>query len=174
MKTFKMFLLGCTAMLCLAASALAAEKVAVKESVSPDYGPEGRKFGAGIILGDPTGFTAKGFLSPKMAIDAMASWSFTEEAFLIIGDLTYEFAQIPVRSSSLTLPFYAGAGGKIGFDRGGRNNGRTVGGIRIPLGIAAQFTHQPIEVFVEVAPGMEVAPSTTTDVTGGVGARFYF
>lgn len=138
------------------------------------YGPKEKKFGAGIVLGDPTGFTLKGYVAPKLAIDGFVSWSFVEEAFVLIGDVIYEFAEIPVETRKITLPFYAGAGAKIGVDQGGKNNNRTVAGLRIPVGIAVQFVQYPIEIFLEVAPGMEVAPSTAVDVTGGLGGRYYF
>lgn len=139
--------------------------------VSP-YGPEARRFGAGLYLGEPTGLTFKGYVSDRMALDGLASWSFVDKAFTLIGDMTYDFFDIPVHDNRLTLPFYAGIGGKLGIrsDPGDR----TVGGIRIPVGLALQLVQYPIEVFFELAPGIDVAPATEFDLTGGLGARFYF
>lgn len=146
----------------------------VANAGSSAYGPKGKRFGAGLYLGEPTGITFKGYVSPRLAIDGIAAWSFTERAVTFIGDVTYDFVDIPINSSTLTMPFYAGAGGKISLDRGGRDNGRTTGGVRVPVGISLQFTNHPVEVFFEIAPGMEVAPDTRFDLTGGVGVRFYF
>lgn len=147
---------------------------AVDAKTPAEYGPKAKRFGAGIFLGEPTGVTFKGYLTKPLALDAYASWSFADDAFVIISDVTYEFLDIPVDTDNFTLPFYAGAGAKIGFDRKGKNKGKTTGGIRVPLGVAMQFVKHPIEVFFEVAPGIELAPSTEADVTGGMGGRFYF
>lgn len=142
-------------------------------SVSP-YGPKGKRFGVGLSVGDPTGFTFKGYLTQQWAIQGIFAWSFVDESFTLIGDAVFDFFDIPVETKKFHLPFYAGVGAKASFDKGGRNHDRTVGGIRIPVGVAMQFVKYPIEVFFEIAPGMEVAPSTDFDITGGLGARFYF
>jgi len=136
------------------------------------YGPEGKRFGAGLYLGEPTGLTFKGYINSRLAINGIAAWGLRDEAFTVIGDVLYEFLDIPVDSNVLTFPFYAGAGAKLGFNAG--PNDRTVAGIRVPVGVALQWINHPVEVFAEIAPGMEVAPSTKLDIMGGIGARFYF
>lgn len=146
----------------------------VQARAADPYGPQGKRFGAGIVAGDPTGLSAKGYITQKFAIDGIVSWSFVDESLTLIGDLTYEFLDIPVNVTSFSLPFYAGAGIKVGFDQGGKNDGRTLVGIRVPVGVAMQFVKYPIEVFFEVAPGIEVAPASEFDITGGIGARWYF
>lgn len=146
---------------------------AMAGSTSP-YGPEGDRFGLGIILGEPSGLSAKGYFSPRVAGDLIVSWSFVHDALIIVGDVLYDFVDIPVNTRSFTLPFYAGVGGMIGFIEKGNDDGKTFVGVRVPVGVAMQFTNYPIEVFFEVAPGIELAPSTDPDVTGGIGARFFF
>lgn len=136
------------------------------------HGPEGKRFGAGLYLGEPTGLTFKGYLTPRLAVNGIVAWGLRDEAFTVIGDVLYEFLDIPVDSSVLTFPFYAGVGMKLGFNAG--PNDRTVAGIRIPVGVALQWINHPFEVFAEIAPGMEVAPSTRFDLMGGIGGRFYF
>jgi hypothetical protein len=75
---------------------------------------------------------------------------------------------------SVTFPVYIGVGGKVGI-RGKKDNERkTIVGIRVPLGVGAQWTSIPLEVYAEVAPGIEVVPGTEFDLTGGVGVRYYF
>jgi len=141
--------------------------------VSP-YGPEGRRFGAGIIVGDPTGITLKGYLTSRLAIDAIGAWSFVNDAFTAIGDVTYDVLDIPTPLSTVSFPFYIGAGGKIGIHGKKDNQRKTIVGVRVPLGIAAQWNNHPAEVYVEVAPGIEFVPGTEFDITGGIGARYYF
>lgn len=143
-------------------------------SPAHEYGPQGRRFGLGIIAGDPTGLSAKGYVTPKFAIDGIVAWSFVDGGFMMIGDLTYEFFDFSTGMSDFSVPFYVGAGAKVGFDRRGKNSGRTIVGVRVPVGVAMQFVKYPIEVFFEVAPGIELAPSTEFDITGGIGVRWYF
>lgn len=137
-----------------------------------DYGPESKRFGIGLYLGEPTGFTGKGYLTDQLAIQGILSWSFVDDAFTIIGDVTYDVLDIPVDVRAFTLPFYIGAGVKVGINGGKDDN--TLVGIRVPLGVAMQFVNHPVEVFFEIAPGVGVAPETDFDISGGVGGRFYF
>ncbi|PIR20640.1 MAG: hypothetical protein COV45_04875 [Deltaproteobacteria bacterium CG11_big_fil_rev_8_21_14_0_20_47_16] len=138
------------------------------------YGPKGKRFGVGIYAGEPTGFTLKGYIFEHASIDAVAAWSFVDGGFTFMGDFLYDFVHIPVQTDKITLPFYAGAGGRFAIAHRGKNDGRNVGGVRIPVGIAVHFTTHPIEIFFEAGPGIDIAPSTSFDMTGGVGARFYF
>lgn len=136
------------------------------------YGPKGKRVGVGVYLGEPTGFTFKGYLTERFAVDGIAAWSFTDDAFTLIGDVTYEFLDIPVDTTVITLPFYAGGGGKVAINAGADDH--TEVAIRVPVGLAVQWVQYPVEIFFEVAPGIDVAPETEFDLTGGIGARFYF
>ena len=144
-------------------------------AISP-YGPKGKRFGAGLYLGEPTGVTVKGYLTEQLAINGVAAWSFTTESLMVIGDATFDFFDIDADTSVVNIPFYAGAGAVISID-GNRGSGRangTTAGVRVPVGVGFQWTRYPIEAFVEVGPGVRLAPNTEFDLTGGVGARFYF
>src|SRR5579885_304912 len=134
-------------------------------AASTAFGPESKRFGAGLYLGIPTGITLKGYLTEKWALDGVFAWSFVGEGFTLIADATYDFFDIPIHASSFTLPFYVGVGGKLAFGRNGDDDGKTIAGIRVPVGVAMQFVHYPIEVFIEAAPGIEVIPEAEFDVT---------
>lgn len=138
------------------------------------YGPEAKRLGAGIFLGEPSGLTLKGYLSQRAALDGYASWSAIDGALLFMGDFTFDFFDIPAESTSVTFPFYAGAGMKVGFDKRGKHDGETIVGIRVPVGVAAQWTRYPVEAFLEVVPGLELNPETEADIMGGIGVRYYF
>lgn len=148
--------------------------VALPSTISWAAGPKGKHFGAGLYFGEPTGITVKGYLSDRMAVMAIGAWSFIDEAVTLIGDVTYDFTNIPVHGPAITIPFYAGGGVKLGFDKRGKNSGRTVFGAHIPVGIALHFNNHPVELSFEIAPGVQFAPSTEFDLTGGLGVRFYF
>ncbi len=158
----------CMCLLCVFALGVAAPAMA------QSYGPESKRFGIGLIAGIPSGLTLKGYLSPRMAVSGIVSWSFIEDAFTLIGDLTWELGELPVDSANVTVPFYAGVGGRVGFDQRGKNDGKTLIGIRAPIGIAAQWSSSPVELFLEVGPGIELSPSSEFDITAGLGARYYF
>jgi len=136
------------------------------------YGPEGKRFGLGLYVGEPTGLTFKGYLASRLAIDGVGAWSFVRDAVTLVFDVTYEILDIPIQSQSVTVPFYVGAGTKIGINTGPRD--RTEFTIRVPLGVAVQWENAPVEVFFEVAPGVDLSPETEFDISGGIGARFYF
>jgi hypothetical protein len=72
----------------------------------------------------------------------------------------------------ITLPFYVGVGGFLETSEG--NDNHTEGGILVPVGLAVQWTKYPVEAFIELAPGVAVAPDTEFELMGGIGARFYF
>lgn len=123
-------------------------------------------FGLGLIFGDPTGLSMKYFVDEKNAIDGAVAWSFWGEFFYVHADYLWHFDVIDVSSGS--LPFYVGVGPKLGFSNDFRM------GARIPLGITYLFDTVPIDLFIEIAPGMNFTPATQGDFDAGLGARFYF
>lgn len=148
---------------------------AVSWAAASGYGPKAKRFGVGIMAGEPTGLALKGYVTSQLAIDGIVSWSFVDEALTLVGDAIYDFFDIEVHSKKVTLPFYAGAGAKIAFKAKRRNQSdATTGGIRIPVGLACQWSGYPIEAFIELGPGIQLGPETKFDITGGIGARFYF
>ena len=63
---------------------------------------------------------------------------------------------------------YLGGGGKIAFSKD------TTIGVRIPFGLVYMFSDLPLDVFLELAPGMNLVPATTFDGGGGIGIRYWF
>jgi len=123
--------------------------------------------GAGLIIGEPTGFSAKSWLSSVDALDAGVAWSMTNGWFHVHADyLRHFFNVIPVESGK--LPLYAGIGARIGF------GSDIVIGARIPLGINYLFADYPLDIFLEVVPGILITPDTKFDMGGGIGVRYWF
>jgi len=85
-------------------------------------------------------------------------------------------------SHALALPLYLGVGGFMSDHREGFNNT----GVRVPLGLQADFARAPIQVFGEVSPELVVAqfydhsmppppaPPGTLGVSGLMGVRAAF
>lgn len=126
------------------------------------------RFGIGIIAGEPTGLSLKYKLSENNAIDAAAAWSFLKEAaFHVHADyLFHDYGLITINKGK--LPFYYGIGARLKLSEKSR------AGVRVPLGLAYEFANSPVDIFLEVVPLLDLAPSTELNLNGAVGVRFYF
>jgi hypothetical protein len=125
-------------------------------------------FGLGVILGEPTGFSFKGWLDSKSAIDAGLAWSFLHETtFHVHVDYLLHTDAMTRRSD---MPVYYGIGGRI--KAGGRGDDRV--GVRFVGGLLYYIPDSPVDIFVEIAPVLDIAPDTDIQVNGGIGARYYF
>ncbi len=125
-------------------------------------------FGLGVILGEPTGFAFKGWMDSKSAIDAGLAWSFLHETtFHVHVDYLLHTDALTKRSD---MPAYYGIGGRI--KTGGRGGDRI--GVRIVGGLVYYLPESPIDIFVELAPILDFAPSTNFQINGGIGARYFF
>jgi hypothetical protein len=127
-----------------------------------------KDFGLGIILGEPTGVSAKLWTTGENAFDFAAAWSFQGNGNLLLqADYVWHiFRLIPVESGR--LPFYVGVGAEVVFAND------PVLGVRVPLGLDYLFANAPVDIFVELVPILRLAPSTDFDFAGGIGARYWF
>jgi len=130
---------------------------------------ESKGFGFGVILGEPTGFSAKAWLSDTTAVDAGAVWSFSgDDAFQLHGDfLWHNFDLFQIGRAD--LPLYLGLGARAKFEE---HDTRV--GIRVPLGLAYMFPEKTWEIFGEVAAILDLTPSTSVEFNAGFGVRYYF
>jgi hypothetical protein len=136
--------------------------------ISASARAQDRGFGLGLILGDPTGLSAKAWLSPANAVDIGMAWSFRSKGFLHIhADYLWHFTRAIQSQERFVL--YTGIGGRLGV---GDEKSRL--GIRVVGGIAWWPRDVPLDVFLEIAPILDLAPATELSANGGIGARFYF
>lgn len=136
---------------------------ATQQSVAQDRG-----FGLGIILGEPTGLSGKAWLSERNAVDAGLAWSFRSKGFFHVhADYLWHFPEA-IRSEERFV-LYAGPGARLGAGRGS-----AIFGIRIVGGLAYWPRKAPFDVFLEVAPILDLAPATELRANGGIGARYFF
>ena len=124
--------------------------------------------GLGIILGEPTGVSIKSWIGRREAFDVAVAWSFEGEgAIHVHADyLFHNFRLFNVEKGDLV--FYYGIGARI------KTANKTQVGIRIPLGLSYLFEKDPLEIFFELGPIMNVSPKTLFRMTTGVGIRYYF
>lgn len=128
---------------------------------------DGNILGAGIILGEPTGICVKLWLGKVMALDAAFAWSFKKDYFLIHADYLFHFLD-PFKIPKGHIAFYAGIGGKVILAD------QLKAGVRVPLGITYIFEKIPLDIFLEIAPTLELIPETDFSFDGAIGVRYYF
>lgn len=129
-------------------------------------------WGLGLMLGSPTGITAKGWLGGANAWDVGLGFGGIgfHPAFRVHANYLWGLAQILPDTSDVTLDLYLGAGALVGAGRYGPCDGRfdsryyndcgvghLYGGVRVPLGLDLRFQNAPIQLGLEVAPGVTVS-----------------
>lgn len=136
--------------------------------------------GVGIIVGEPTGLSAKHWLDNTHAIDAGLAWSFSENDSLHLHAdyLIHDFTLLKPTDLRGRMPVYYGLGARIKFQQDDHNDRRndsdTLVGVRIPLGVAYYPVKAPIDLFAEFVPVMDLVPDTHLGLNLSIGARFYF
>lgn len=127
-----------------------------------------RGFGLGVMIGEPTGINGKYWLSERNAIDGGAAWSFRSPGFFHLHfDYLYHFPN--GINAPTQLSWYAGAGARMAA----RSNQGLLG-VRFVGGMLYWLKDAPIDLFVEVAPIVDLVPSTDLSGNAAFGARFYF
>jgi hypothetical protein len=146
---------------------------------SPNGGGGGvSTFGIGLIVGDPTGFTAKLMFAGFNGIQIHLGWGLAGRGrFVLIVDYLFHFVDLipPARGAGRFAP-YIGIGGHLGLRSGNEknNNDDVFLGVRVPFGLAFILSSVPVEIFAEVALGLGLIPGTELLIDGGIGARYYF
>jgi hypothetical protein len=123
----------------------------------------------GILLGEPTGLSAKLWTTGNTAFDLGIAWSFGDGGhFHLHGDyLIHNFDFFDVDTGS--LPIYVGIGGRVRIED---EDSRV--GLRVALGLEYILENSPFGFFFEVAPIVDFLPETEADVNGGIGVRYIF
>lgn len=146
-----------------------------KPVMAQDHG-----FGLGIVLGEPTGLSAKLWTSKVNAFDFGLGVGLGGDRINYKGDynnsgrihfhMDYLWHSFNAISSSENFPLYYGIGGR--YNSGGGYEGSL--GVRGVLGIA-WFPHStPIDVFFELVPVFQVTPLTGLGIDAGLGIRYFF
>lgn len=141
-------------------------------------------FGLGIMIGEPTGLSAKAWVGGDRALAFGLAWGPWHGGYLHLhGDyLFHNYDLIKVNKGK--LPLYYGPGLRMRSWTGGRywHHGRfhdhagtyTDLSVRFPVGLAYQFDGAPVDVFLEVVPTLRILPGTSFDGDGALGVRYWF
>jgi hypothetical protein len=134
--------------------------------------------GVGVILGLPTGLSAAVRPAGKrLWFDAALAWSIVgntldthADVLVIVYDARTE--DIP----DTRFPFWVGVGPRvrIGDDPTDVSPALWQVGVRVPVGMSVMHDGFPLEGFLELVPGLSVAPTTNAFFEAAIGARFYF
>jgi hypothetical protein len=129
---------------------------------------QSKGFGLGIVLGEPTGLSAKLWTGSSNALDFAAAWSFKGDGHMLLqADYVWHSFNL-INVSSGRLPLYYGIGGRVIL------SDDPLLGVRIPIGLNYLFDSAPIDIFAEIVPILDLMPSTDFDLGGGIGVRFWF
>jgi hypothetical protein len=142
---------------------------------------QGRGFGLGVIIGEPTGISAKLWTSPVNALDFGFGWSVGGDRIgtyygsynggrRVHFHMDYLWHAFEAIHSSEQFPLYYGVGGRL-------NNGAGYDGsvaVRGVFGIAWLPHDLPIDVFLEIVPSLQLTSSTSFGIDAGFGARYFF
>lgn len=126
-------------------------------------------FGLGIIAGEPTGLSAKYFTNSINAFDFGLGYSFTSSDNLLHLYIDYIFHNRSLIQSDENFIVYYGPGVRLKIRK---ENSRL--GARGVIGINWLPKDAPFDVFFELAPVFDLIPETRFDLSGGVGARYFF
>lgn len=143
-------------------------------------------FGLGLMLGEPTGLSGKLWTGGDRALAFGLAWGLGGGGYLHAHAdyLFHNSSLFNVNSGKLMLHY--GPGIRLRSWSGGRywNRGRYYYyndrashvrlGIRIPVGLTYAIEGAPLDVFLEVAPALDLLPGTSADFDGAIGIRFYF
>ena len=126
--------------------------------------------GVGVMVGEPTGLSLKIWSGDQTAFDVAAGWSLgSQDRINVHADYLWHRYELDLDVRG-ALPYYFGVGGRVLLHEG--DDSRI--GVRVPLGLNYITQDRRFGFFIEVAPVIDLVPDTDFDLTGGLGARFYF
>ncbi len=125
-------------------------------------------FGLGLILGEPTGLSLKQWTSSNYSVNAAAAWSFSGNSALHVH-ADYVFHNFGVfHPNSGALALYYGIGGRLKLTPSSQLSAR------VPIGLNYLIADNPLDLFVEIVPMLNLAPSTNFVVNAAIGIRYFF
>lgn len=133
------------------------------------------EFQLGVVVGSTSGLSGKYSLQDNRAIAGAMSYAFDARHGISL-QLDYLFdkrRQFNLGEVS-PLNLYYGLGLRTLNITSGGDNGKTRLGVRAPVGINFQTQNPNLEFFGELAPVLDVAPSTNVYIDIALGVRIRF
>jgi hypothetical protein len=138
--------------------------------------PQRGIFGVGIILGEPTGLSAKYWTAADRAWDFALGASFYTDFRLHATHIWHIDA-----FNNQRVPFYYGIGGAV-LGRtgrvatfGGKRYSHSAGfGARASVGVSYLLPTAPFDFFAEIGSILIIVPPAAFDIDFSIGVRYYF
>jgi len=148
------------------------------DEIGTDDGPRAADkgtFGIGLILGEPTGISAKLYLQDDQALQAGLGFAFIGDGIHVHVDYVFHPWILQSRDS-FVLPVYIGPGIRLINREKGRDDHQFAIGVRGVVGLLFDFKTVPLDAFVEVAGLIELEfdDGPGLDINAAAGARYYF
>ena len=130
--------------------------------------------GVGAIIGSPTGVSAHVRLDSQHLIAGALAYNFSKYQGLHLSgdylwDNTYEFS---IKSWEWNV--YYGIGGRLIAIQSGDDKNKTAFGVRGPVGVTHTLRDPHVMIFGEIAPVLNIIPSSDVGFDLGLGARILF
>ncbi len=131
---------------------------------------QNKGFGLGVMVGEPTGISAKYWVSEDNALDLGLAYSFVgkHSSFSLHADYLYHTFDILPSAPQFTA--YFGFGGRLRVAHHADNSL----GARGVIGIAWLNDVVPVDIFFEIAPVFTLIPATTLNLDLAIGVRYFF
>ena len=126
-------------------------------------------FGLGVVLGDPTGISAKMWSTDNTALDFGLGYSFTAKNSLFDFYADYVFHNFDWIQAEENFVVYYGPGARLQL-----HESQSRLGVRGVFGILWLPRNTNFDLFIEAAPILDIIPATKFDFDGGIGGRYYF
>ncbi len=141
-------------------------------------------FGAGLVVGEPTGLSLGWRPTEWNAVEVGAGWDLLDGQFKTSADYLQSLVVLDP-NAAVRIPIYVGLGAGVGSDLGldvreaglrddpGAVEGTAVSA-RVPIGASVLMMNAPVEIFAHVIPSLRVLPDRQLGVDGALGVRYYF
>ncbi len=160
---------GCAVLVAL--SSLWAWNASAEPPITLAEGPTGA--GVGIILGEPTGFSASWRRDGPSTFDGAVAWSVPESRLHLHADYLHELISFRDPAAPVVeFPVYVGIGPRLHLGDG-PSTASSIIGIRVPVGLGVEASDVPVEGFFELVPVVGLYPSTRMDFDAALGVRVY-
>ncbi len=130
--------------------------------------------GVGVMIGSPTGLSAKHWINSKMAVDGGLGASLESDVkFHVHADF---LLQVPLKVPDLkgAPALYLGIGPRVRVIDKKRHSQKAELGFRLPIGLEYSALAYPLNFFLELAPVLVATPEGGVSLDGAVGVRYRF
>ncbi len=141
--------------------------------VSQTAQSQNRGFGLGVAVGGPDGLSYKSFVSETTAFAGLVSFSISDNRSTFYTHLDYLIHKYyeDLEWDVGYLHYYYGGG--VGFFWRDHAPDDVVS-IRLPAGLGFNFTDVPFDIYIELAPTVDVTPEFNLYFNGNMGFRYFF